>query len=302
MLPTACATESLAFRAVAGRDVVAQCDGGTLTADGGTVRLRETDRATGLLARCAACVTKDRDPTRVTHPVEALVRPRGYGLALGNEDLNDPDAVERPFVDVFVHAHATTPPTERILNLDATADPVHGAQAGRCFHGDDGHSCHRPLSLVAGEHLLCARLRPADRAARAGALEESACASRTARARRRSARLHFASTTRRWPTCCWPRSVGSGSPGPRWRARSAPRSGSRSSGEEVAHARRSGRHDDLQHHRPAAHPLGRRSQRAHLARRPAAAARRGAHALSCRQCVLRKRRTRWSASPWAARA
>jgi hypothetical protein len=80
----------LAFRAVAGRDVVAQCDGGTLTADGGTVRLRETDRATGLLARCAACVTKCRDPTRVTHPVEALVRPRGYGLALGNEDLNDP--------------------------------------------------------------------------------------------------------------------------------------------------------------------------------------------------------------------
>jgi hypothetical protein len=186
----------LAFRAVAGRDVVAQCDGGTLTADGGTVRLRETDRATGLLARCAACVTKYRDPTRVTHPVEALVRPRGYGLALGNEDLNDPDAVERPFVDVFVHAHATTPPTERILNLDATADPVHGAQAGRCFHGDYGHSCHRPLSLVVGEHLLCARPQPADRAARAGALEESACASRTARARRRSARLHFASTTR----------------------------------------------------------------------------------------------------------
>ena len=83
----------------------------------------------------------------------------------------DHDAVDRLFVDVFVQAHPT-PPTEIILDLDATDDPVHGAQEGRFFHGYYGHYCYLPLYIFAGEHLLCARLRPADRDASAGALEE----------------------------------------------------------------------------------------------------------------------------------
>ena len=224
-MQTECTTDSLAFQAVAGRAVVARFDGGTLTSDGGALLLRETDRATGLLARFAACFTDHRDPARVTHPVEALVRQRVYGLALGYEDLNDHDAlrhdplvavlaesddlaapgagkstlnrleltgatvadharykkitvdhdaVDRLFVDVFVQAHATTPPTEIILDLDATDDPVHGAQEGRFFHGYYGHYCYLPLYIFAGEHLLCARLRPADRDASAGATEEVA--------------------------------------------------------------------------------------------------------------------------------
>ena len=222
---TECTTEALAFQAVAGREVVARFDGGTLTSDGGALLLRETDRATGLLARFAACFTDHRDPARVTHAVEALVRQRVYGLALGYEDLNDHDAlrhdpliailaesadlaapgagkstrnrleltgatvadqarykkitvdhdaVDRLLVDVFVQAHPTTPPTEIILDLDATDDPVHGAQEGRFFHGYYGHYCYLPLDIFAGEHLLCARLRPANRDASAGALEEVA--------------------------------------------------------------------------------------------------------------------------------
>ena len=224
-MSTECTTDSLAFQAVAGRAVVARFDGGTLTSDGGALLLRETDRATGLLARFAACFTDHRNPARVTHAVEALVRQRVYGLALGYEDLNDHDAlrhdplvavlaestdlaapgagkstlnrleltgatvaekarykkitvdhdaVDRLFVDVFVQAHATTPPTEIILDLDATDDPVHGAQEGRFFHGYYGHYCYLPLYIFAGEHLLCARLRPADRDASAGAREEVA--------------------------------------------------------------------------------------------------------------------------------
>jgi len=49
---------------------------------------------------------------------------------------------------------------------------VHGAQEGRFFHGYYGHYCYLPLYLFAGEHLLCARLRPANLDASAGALEE----------------------------------------------------------------------------------------------------------------------------------
>jgi hypothetical protein len=83
----------------------------------------------------------------------------------------DHDAVDRLFVDVFVQAQAT-PPTEIVLDLDATDDPIHGAQEGRFFHGYYGHYCYLPLYIFAGEHLLCARLRPSDRDASAGALEE----------------------------------------------------------------------------------------------------------------------------------
>ena len=71
---TECTTDALAFQAVAGREVVARFDGGTLASDGGALLLRETDRATGVLARCAACFTDHRNPARITHAVVALVR------------------------------------------------------------------------------------------------------------------------------------------------------------------------------------------------------------------------------------
>jgi hypothetical protein len=80
-------------------------------------------------------------------------------------------AVDRLFVDAFLQAHPT-PPAEIVLDLDATDDPVHGAQEGRFFHGFYGHYCYLPLYIFAGEHLLCARLRPANIDASAGALEE----------------------------------------------------------------------------------------------------------------------------------
>jgi len=84
----------------------------------------------------------------------------------------DHAAVDRFLVDVFLQAQSATPPSEIVLDLDATDDPVHGAQEGRFFHGYYGHYCYLPLYIFAGEHLLCARLRPSNRDASAGALEE----------------------------------------------------------------------------------------------------------------------------------
>jgi hypothetical protein len=85
----------------------------------------------------------------------------------------DHAAVDRLFVDLFVQAYVT-PPAEITLDLDATDDPVHGQQEGRFFQGFYGHYCYLPLYIFAGEHLLCARLRGADRDASAGATEELA--------------------------------------------------------------------------------------------------------------------------------
>ena len=85
----------------------------------------------------------------------------------------DHAAVDRLLVDVFLHAHPV-PPTEIVLDLDATDDPIHGAQEGRFFHGYYGCYCYLPLYIFAGEHLLCARLRSANIDASAGAEDEVA--------------------------------------------------------------------------------------------------------------------------------
>jgi hypothetical protein len=80
-------------------------------------------------------------------------------------------AVDRLLVEVFLQAQAR-PPERLVLDLDATDDPVHGRQEGRFFHGYYGCYCYLPLYIFCGEHLLCARLRPSDRDASAGAVEE----------------------------------------------------------------------------------------------------------------------------------
>jgi hypothetical protein len=86
---------------------------------------------------------------------------------------HDPAAVEALFVDLFLGAHAAAP-DEIVLDLDATDDPLHGNQEGRFFHGYYGNYCYLPLYVFCGDHLLCARLRPANIDAAAGALEEVA--------------------------------------------------------------------------------------------------------------------------------
>jgi hypothetical protein len=83
----------------------------------------------------------------------------------------DVAAVDRFLVDVFLSG-SKRPPKQIILDLDATDDPVHGQQEGRFFHGYYGDYCYLPLYIFCGSHLLCARLRPANIDAAAGAVEE----------------------------------------------------------------------------------------------------------------------------------
>lgn len=82
-----------------------------------------------------------------------------------------PEAVDRFFVELFLDAY-NEPPEEIVLDLDATDDPLHGAQEGRFFHGYYGHYCYLPLYVFCGRHLLCARLRRSDIDASAGSVEE----------------------------------------------------------------------------------------------------------------------------------
>ena len=80
-----------------------------------------------------------------------------------------PEAIDRLLVDLFLEAHAEAP-KRIVLDLDATDIPVHGHQPEHFFHGYYDGYCYLPLYIFCGDHLLCARLRPANQDAAAGAV------------------------------------------------------------------------------------------------------------------------------------
>src|SRR6202011_5702576 len=85
----------------------------------------------------------------------------------------DAALIEAVFVDVFLDAH-TAPPSQIILDLDATDDPLHGHQEGRFFHGYYDCYCYLPLYVFCGRHLLVAKLRRASVEPEAGTINSGA--------------------------------------------------------------------------------------------------------------------------------
>ena len=81
--------------------------------------------------------------------------------------------IESLFVDVFLQLHRQ-PPERIVLDLDATDDPLHGDQLGKFFHGYYKHYCFFPLYIFCGDHLLAAKLRPADIDGAAGSVKQVA--------------------------------------------------------------------------------------------------------------------------------
>jgi hypothetical protein len=80
--------------------------------------------------------------------------------------------MENLFIDQFINRPRKQAPSELILDLDATDDPIHGMQEGRFFQGYYGHYCYLPLYIFCGSELLCAKLRPANIDGAAGSVEE----------------------------------------------------------------------------------------------------------------------------------
>lgn len=97
-------------------------------------------------------------------PVGARRESRYKKIVARHRDL------ESWFVATFLQLTPQAP-TEIVLDLDATDDPLHGRQLGRFFHGYYQHYCYLPLYVFCGEHLLCAKLRPADIDAAAGSVK-----------------------------------------------------------------------------------------------------------------------------------
>ena len=79
--------------------------------------------------------------------------------------------LDRLLVDLYLESQATVP-SQIVLDLDATDIPLYGHQPERFFHGYYDSYSYLPLNIFAGDQLLSARLRPANRDAAAGSLEE----------------------------------------------------------------------------------------------------------------------------------
>ena len=77
--------------AVARKKVSVAFDGGQMSSDAGVLLLREVERRLGIAARLAECLIDRRDPDRISHRLEEMLRLRMFAIAAGYEDADDCD-------------------------------------------------------------------------------------------------------------------------------------------------------------------------------------------------------------------
>jgi len=105
-MKTECNSIQMEFHGLGRRDVVGKFDGGQISSDGGGVLLREIELRTHILKRLANCFQDHRDGDLIEHTVDALIKQRVYGIALGYEDLNDHDVLRHdPLLAVLSDKH-----------------------------------------------------------------------------------------------------------------------------------------------------------------------------------------------------
>ena len=79
------------FPAVHRKKVTAAFDGGRITSDGGVLLLAQAERQMGICSQLAACIADRRDPSRVIHALDDILRARILAICCGYEDADDLD-------------------------------------------------------------------------------------------------------------------------------------------------------------------------------------------------------------------
>src|SRR6187399_1081769 len=173
--------------AVQRKKVTAAFDGGRLTSDGGVLLLSGADRQLGLCAALASVIPDHREPWRVTHPLEDILRARIFAIACGYEDADDLDRLRsdpafklacgrlpdsgtdlcsQPTISRWENAPAlrglirlmgvrvdlycasyATPPAAVTLDIDDTVDVVHGHQQLSLFNAHYDERCFLPIHV-----------------------------------------------------------------------------------------------------------------------------------------------------------
>lgn len=164
-----------------------------LTSDAGLLVFRELDQHLGFTEQFAKALDDVRDPELIEHSMLEMVRARVYGLLADYEDQNDHDTLRhdplfkvlagrRPdasplasqptlsrfenditiaalkrlrdvFIDQFIAAFET-PPLQLTFDLDAVADPAHGAQQLTLFNAFYDQYQYFPTFITCAENDL----------------------------------------------------------------------------------------------------------------------------------------------------
>jgi hypothetical protein len=187
---------------LAGKKVTAAFDGGTVSSDGGVLLLAGADRRLGLIDALARQFPDDRDPVRTSHAIADILRERVFAIACGYPDGNDLDTLRadpafkmacgrpphsgadlasqptlsrlentpdlralirlsRELVDLWCRSHAVAPKSI-VLDIDDTADTVHGHQQLSLFNAHYDERCFLPIHVydAATGHCVLTILRP----------------------------------------------------------------------------------------------------------------------------------------------
>jgi hypothetical protein len=185
-----------------GKKVNAAFDGGLISSDGGVLLLAGADRRLGLIDTLAALIPDHRAPLRITHSMPDILRARVLAIGCGYPDANDLDHLRRDpafklacgrlpesdgdlasqptisrlenaadlrtlirlshaLVDLWCAGHPC-PPRSVTLDIDDTADTVHGHQDGAVFNAHYDERCFLPIHVYDAEtgHCILTILRP----------------------------------------------------------------------------------------------------------------------------------------------
>jgi hypothetical protein len=184
------------------KKVSAAFDAGQISSDGGVLLLAGADKRLGLIDRLAALIPDHRDPTLITHTMSDILRARTFAIACGYPDADDLDdlrtdpafklacgrlpesgddlasqptmsrwenapdlrtliRLSRGMVDLWCKSYRR-PPKAITLDVDDTADTVHGHQQLSLFNAFHDERCFMPVHVydAASGHCVLTVLRP----------------------------------------------------------------------------------------------------------------------------------------------
>jgi hypothetical protein len=172
---------------VAGKQLCARFDGGRLSSDGGVLLFSGIEKRLGIADALAACLNDGRHQPSTTHSYADMIRARMFAIGCGYEDCDDLDGLRfdpafklacgrlaetgndlmsQPtlsrlenapswrqlarmglaMIDLFCASFARVP--ERIvLDIDDTADTVHGGQQLALFNAHYDNYCFQPIHI-----------------------------------------------------------------------------------------------------------------------------------------------------------
>jgi Transposase DDE domain group 1 len=191
-----------ALPSICQKKVTAAFDGGRVSSDGGVLLLAGADKLLGLIDTLAAIIPDHRDPAQITHTLADILRGRVLAIACGYPDADDLDDLRRdpafklacgrlPESGDDLHSQPTMsrwenapgkrtlirmaramvdlwcqnyprPPKAITLDVDDTADTVHGHQQLSLFNAFHDERCFMPLHVYDADsgHCVLAMLRP----------------------------------------------------------------------------------------------------------------------------------------------